>query len=411
MVPSQTDVVVVGAGAIGACVAYELTSAGMSVIVIERGRGWAEGCSRGNAGYISPGHAGPFAALGDIARAVRWLANDTSPFGLVPSVSLASWLFRMLRAGGPSRVAQTSALLLDLAGESLELHAALDADGLQTGFSRAGLIDVYLTSRAFAGARRAAVARNQAGASCHALGPADTLHEEPLLRRSVAGAVLHPDEAYCDPLGFVTAVGNASISAGAQLVPRTEVTGIREVNGHATVHFDDRMIRCESVVVAAGADSPALARGLPIAAGDGYSTLATDTVSPKRPLMVQEDRLAVTPVAGGMRLAGSMVLRAFDHEVDGQEQSRLHGITVAARRSLELSAGTRYSDGWAGARPCTPDGLPIVGHRPGSPRVVVASGHAMLGLTLAPVTGKLVRSLLQGAPDRRLPALREERFR
>jgi D-amino-acid dehydrogenase len=376
------DVAIVGAGTIGACIALECARAGATVLVLDAGDGWGVGCSLGNAGWICPSHAGPFATSDDLANAVRWTFKRDSPFGVRLSPALIPWLARLLRFTlDRAHVRRVTSALHDLALESRALHAAYAASGVETGYEQRGLLDVYRTAAAF-----------RAVSNCEgALGEAEARAAEPLLEGPVAGAVLHPDDAHCDPVRFVQAVGRAAEDAGAALHAVRRVTSVRRHASGAELDVGGEAVRARTVVVATGAQTRTLIPQIPIVSGAGYSLDLTpeDAAMPSRPIFLHEARIAITPLSSTLRMAGTMVIgRDPRPDVDRRRLDAIHRAGVAA---LPAWAGSRRSAGWAGARPCTYDGLPTIG-RHGD--VIVASGHGMLGVTLAPATAALLAPLV-----------------
>lgn len=396
------DVAVIGGGVVGATAALWLSRRGADVLVIERGEDWGVGCSYGNAGLVCPSHAGPFATSDDLWQGMRWLLRDDSPLGIAPRWELVPWLSRLLLATRRSRAARTTELLRTLAARSLELHREL-AGELPTGLREDGLLDTYWTRRGFERARRAADAHAAAGLAPLELDPVATSAAEPLLAPGAAGAFLYPHEAHCDPLAFVRAVGAAAVAAGASFLPRAEVLRIEASGGRQQLETTVGPVAAEQVVVAAGVWSRALVAAagmrLPLQAGKGY-TVDLDSAEgqiplPRRPMMLQEARVAVTPLAGRLRLSGTLELGRQDRSLD---RTRVAAIEMEGRRRLPAWSSASVSEVWAGLRPCTADGLPRVSRVPGNPGLIVATGHAMLGLTLAPVTAELIGQLLDGHP-------------
>jgi D-amino-acid dehydrogenase len=168
------------------------------------------------------------------------------------------------------------------------------------------------------------------------------------------------------------------------------------------------------VVVAAGAWTPRLVRdagvSVPVEGGKGYHVdLEAAPSDPPLPVWFQETRVILTPLAGRLRLAGTLELSGLDLSVD---RRRVQAIVAAAERGMEGVRGRRRLETWRGIRPCSPDGLPIVGRPDGSRNLVLATGHGMMGLTLAPITGRLVAELVGGGPTS-VPAepLSPDRFR
>ncbi|WP_448612848.1 NAD(P)/FAD-dependent oxidoreductase [Modestobacter sp. URMC 112] len=409
----RTQVAVIGAGAIGAACALELSRGGVDVLVLERDAEWAAGCSWGNAGLVCPSHAGPYATWADVGSAMKWLLRPDSPLGIRPLPQLVPFLTRLLSEGRPARARRVLEVSRDMCLRSLEMHRQLVADGIDTGFRRAGLLDVYETPEGLERGHAAADVHRASGLSLRVLDAAQVRDAEPALAESAVGGVLFEDEAHLDPLQYVRGVATAAEARGARLLTGAEVldlaptaTGVELTTTVGAVHAD-------TVVVAAGAWSGRLAdvlgRPVPLEAGKGHTVdLAADGREPlHRPLMLPEARVAITPLDGRLRLGGTMQFAGLDERID---RRRLEGVRSAGRRMLPGWADAPTVSMWAGLRPCSPDGLPYVGWLdPG--RVLLATGHAMLGLTLAPLTGKQVSDLLAGSESPDAAALDPRRFR
>jgi D-amino-acid dehydrogenase len=407
------DVAVVGGGAIGACCALELARRGAAVTLLERGGELAWGCSAGNAGLICPSHAAPLANPAALRDGLRWMGKPDSPFYMRPRPSVLPWIARFVAASAPRRAKASSAVIRELALASLALHAELAEQGLDTGLARRGSLSVYQREEAFAAARREAEQSRREGLRVEVLERGAVRELEPAVGGEPAGAVLYPDDAHCDPYRFVQAVGDAAARAGADVRTRVEVLGIRRRDGGVELRTTAGDLRAGAVVLAAGAWTPVLARPLglyvPVEGGKGYHVdLEPADGDPRVPVWSHETRVIATPLRGRLRLAGTLELAGLDERINNV---RVEAIHKAARRLVSGLEGRRVLEVWRGLRPCTPDGLPIVGRPPSHENVVLATGHAMLGLTLAPVTGRLVAELLTGAePSHDLRPLRPERF-
>jgi D-amino-acid dehydrogenase len=184
---------------------------------------------------------------------------------------------------------------------------------------------------------------------------------------------------------------------------------LRTTQREVRVTSDGAELSASYVLLASGARTPELAPGLPVISGTGCSIDLTGTAeAPSRPMILHEPRIAVTPFDDRVRFAGTMLLaRTPPATVDPR---RIEGIYRAGTEALPSLRTARRSTGWIGARPCTPDGLPRVGwigHD--QPNVAVATGHAMLGVLLSPITGRLIRGLLEGRADPRLAGLAPDR--
>lgn len=410
------DVLVVGGGAIGASAALELARRGAEVLLLERGPELAWGCSSGNAGLICPSHAAPLATPGALRQGIRWLGKPDSPFYLRPRVRVLPWLARFVAACTPERAHRSSLVVRQLALASLVLHEQLASDGVDIGLQQRGSLNVHATVKSLAEARREAAEARGFGVESQILDGLTAVRElAPTVRGPIAGAVYYPGDAHCDPLRYVHAVGEAAASAGARIRTRVEVLGLRRRNGRveAITTTEGDQIAGE-VILAAGAWTPRLLRevgvSIPVEGGKGYHVdLESATGDPTLPVWFQGTRVIATPLAGRLRLAGTLELAGLDLAVD---RRRVDAVVRAGRNGLTGLDGRRTLEVWRGLRPCSPDGLPIVGRPEGLENVVLATGHGMMGLTLAPVTAQLVAEVVAGAqPSHDLAPLSPARFR
>jgi D-amino-acid dehydrogenase len=407
------DVAVVGGGAVGVCIALELARRGAEVILLERGPELAWACSAGNAGIVGSSHVVPLADPAAVRDGIRWMTRPDSPFYVSPRPRILPWLLRFAAAATPAQVKRHRALLHELASRSAALHAGLEAAGLDAGYRRHGLLNVYRSERAFARAREDLVQISSNGASPGT----DHLPSElaSALTSEIAGTILDPYEAHCDPRRFVDAVGVLAADAGVDIRTGVEVLG-----------FQRRGLRIDSlwttagelvadeVVLAAGVWSAGLARHfgvrLPIEGGKGYHVdVESRPGDPELPIWLHESRVVMTPLEGRLRLAGTLELTGIDRAVDPR---RVEAIVAAARRALPRFGSRPTLEVWRGLRPCTPDGLPVLGRAPNVENAMFATGHGMWGLQLAPVTGRLLASVVAGEqPEHDLYPLRPDRFR
>ena len=405
------DVVIVGGGAIGVCCAYELARRGVEVTLLERGEELASGASSGNAGLLCPSHSAPIANPASVRNGLRWMFDPSSPFFLRPRPGVAPWLARFVRASTAPRAARGTQLIRALSLASLDLHAELAAAGLQTGFERRGILNVYETPAAFADAEAHA---HGTGLPARVLGPQETRELEPALGPHVAGGVYFPDEAHCDPLAFVFAVARAAREAGATIETAVRVERLRRSNGGIALETSGGPFRAGTVVLAAGAWTTKLAAPLgvflPQEGGKGYHLdLAAAPTDPQIPVSMDEAHVIATPLPGRLRLSGTLELAGLDTSIS---RVRVDAIRAAAARVFAIDREREEVDVWAGLRPCTPDGLPVIGRPLGVEPLVLATGHARKGLSLSPITGRLVAELITGeAPSLDLRPFSPDRFR
>ena len=379
--------VVVGGGAIGVSVAYELARRNVRVTLLERGS-LGNGCSAGNAGLICPSHSHPLATPAALAEGLRSLLRRDSALSLRPRRTTLAWLARFATACRADRVERATDAIRSLSVASLKLHSELAALG--TGFERRGTLSVYETQGRFEAGRAEA---ERSGLTARVLSPGEARDLEPALRGTIAGAIFFPDEAHLDPLRYVRAIGEAAAKAGADIQTNVEVRSL------------DRL-RTRTVVLAAGVWTTTLA-GVPVTGGKGYHVDVEAAIGdPKLPLLLQEARSALTPLDGRLRLAGLLDVAGLDERPN---PARVEAMRRGAARVLGREERAPI-DVWTGLRPCTPDGLPIIGRL--GPQLVIATGHAMKGISLAPVTGRLVAELVNGEPPSHdLTPFSPDRFR
>jgi D-amino-acid dehydrogenase len=316
-------------------------------------------------------------------------------------------LARFVASATPTQVRRSTETLQARAVRSAALHAELDRGGLDAGYRQGGLPNVFRGQQAFAAARADAV-------DGEVLTPADVAAVAPQLSRGLAGGIFHPDEAHCDPLRFVVAVGAWAARLGVEVRTSTEVLGVRRDGSRIrALQTSEGELLVDEVVLAAGVWSGRLARELelPLAleGGKGYHVdVEAQLGDPSFPIWLHESRVLITPLGARVRLAGTLELTGTDQTVDPR---RVDAITQAATRALPAFASRPRLHVWRGLRPCTPDGLPIIGRAPNVDNLTLATGHGMWGLQLAPLTAELVASTVLGrTPEVDLAPVRPDRF-
>jgi D-amino-acid dehydrogenase len=405
-------VIVIGGGAVGLCAAEALSARDCEVIVVEADRCGA-GASAGNAGWITPSLATPVPGPGVIAESLRWLINPSGPLWIRPTLSpdLLRWIADfMLSCRRPvyerglvamqQLVARASDAFDGLAARGVEFEEH-DDPLLYPSFERSEFEHVWHVVEEI---RRAGSSQR-----FERLSPDEVRTLEPALGPGLVGGVIAHGEQRVRPELLTAGVHRALIERGVEVLEGTPVTDLARDGGGWTIDTSARggaVRRADAVVIAAGVDSARLlaAHGVrvPIAAAKGYSrTYPLDPTGPRRPLYLEGPKVAISVFDGGVRVSGTLELGARGLSLSAR---RLSAIAAAAQRALP---GWRMPPGprdWAGMRSLSPDGLPFIGPVPGLDGVHLATAHATLGITLAPVTGQLLAELLLGSPATDLPA-------
>lgn len=395
----KADVVVIGGGIVGRSVASSAARRGLSVIVVEP-MSTTFGTSCANAGHLVPSHRVPFAAPGMVRAGLRSLAARDGAFAIAPAamVGLVPWLWRFARSCTQANVERGVPALRHLLESTVDELDRLRSAGAELDAADGGILQVCSTAVGLKGLHHEAEVWGRWGVRTELLGSSALHAEEPLLNGSVVGAVRLVDDARFDPALLLAAVAEEGARHGVETVTARVARIEPRGDQLARVHTSDGVLDSRRVVVAAGVWTPSLCRPLgarlPIVAARGNSVTLPDTARPNSPMLLVEQRMALSPLAKGLRLTGGFRLtRASDRAVD-PERSR--ELVERAAEVLEIPAGTPPAGEWTGLRPATTDGLPIIGALACAPSVVVASGHGMLGSATGPGTGEVVAALLVG---------------
>lgn len=406
---ASRSAVVIGGGVIGVTSAYYLARDGWEVTLLEKGEICA-GSSYGNAGLIVPTHLVPLAAPGVWWQGVKWMLNSESPFYIKPraSLELARWLWRFRAACTPGRVRQAMPLLRRLSVESLELYRTFAEKDLDFGFRQSGSLTVFATPEGLAHGKDEARLLREGGASVEILDGPQARSLEPMLQKDVIGALYGKEDALVVPDRFVKGLAKLAESDGVRIMTGTEAMGFRTQGSRVTAIETTRgTVAADTVVLAAGAWSPGVGRTLglrvPIQPAKGYSlTYRRPARAPAIPLLPAEGRFSVTPMGEFLRFGGTLELAGMDLSIN---RPRVEALRRKALACIEGGENLELLEIWRGLRPCTPDGLPLVGRPRRYDNLVLAAGHAMVGMSMGPATGKLVAQLAGGAappPDVRL---------
>lgn len=404
---------VIGGGVIGLCSAYFLSRAGHRVVVIDRDPDRRESCSDRNAGMVVPSHFIPLAAPGVISQGLKWMLNRKSPFYLRPRLDIALWKWCWEFASHSNRehVANSQELLRDL---SLESRRLFDRLSEELGFTlvRNGLLVLCQSEAGMHEEKEVAGAARRLGIEAEICGPERLRELDPDAAMSAIGGIWFPNDAHLDSEEFLAALRQGILRQGGEFLDG-EVEDF-EISGgacRAVVLANGEKLAADRVTIACGAWSPAMTRRLGLRllmqGGKGYSfTIPNPTELPRLCSLLKEGRVAVTPMGGKLRVAGTMEICGDDLSID---MPRLQGIIRSFCRFFPAFTPGDFEglEPWSGLRPCSPDGLPYIGPAPGISNVIIASGHSMLGLSLGPVTGRMVAALAAGtSADRRLDPAR-----
>lgn len=408
------EVLILGGGVIGVCCAYYLAKAGCRVHLMEA-ESLASGSSNGNSGLLTPSASYPINAPGIIAKSLRWMLTPNGAFRFRPrpSLRLVRWLRLFQQRCTANEVERATPIILGLINESLTLFRELATlpGAKQFDFAESGTLALFDSESGAHQAKSTADLLRRFGVTCESLDPMAVRERVSYVRPTVLGATFFPEDAHLIPAEFVNFVARAAVAIGAKIDTQTGPVEVEPgPNRRVQLRTSSGILTPEHVVVATGAAAPHTARRfglwLPIEPGKGYNVQFRSGQRSDVPLRLTEARAVVSTMGESIRMTARLDLVGMNTKIT----KRADSIAELALRYLDLSR-LGASTSWAGLRPLTPDSLPIVGPHPETDRLVLAAGHGQLGVTLGPVTGKLIADFITGKDLRStLAPLRADRF-
>lgn len=413
------SILIIGGGVIGLSTAYYCARRGHRVTLIDRNPEQRDGCSFGNAGMVVPSHFVPLAAPGVVGTAFKWMWNPESPLYIKPRLNwdLLSWGWKFMRAANAAHVARSAPLIRDLSFASRDCFEELAAlPGNDFGLVQKGLVMLCQTQHALDDEAKYAAQANQLGVPAQVLDRKALAKLDPDVTMAAVGGVYFPKDCHLSPGRFMAALKRELEALGARFSWSTEVRGFTQAAAHITAVVTTRgEFNADEIVLAGGSWSPVVARELelklPMQAGKGYSlTLMKPRELPQLCSICTEARVAVTPMGGTLRFGGTMEIAGLNEDIN---PVRVRGIVKAAVKYFPKFTPEDFAgvQPWRGLRPCSPDGMPYLGRTAKFSNLTLATGHAMMGLSLGPITGKLVSEILSGEqPSIDLSLLHPDRY-
>lgn len=392
----KKDIVIVGAGVIGLACAYYLRQAGRSVCVVDQ-RQAGQGASHANCGLVTPSHALPITQPGMVAKGLKWMLRGDSPFYIKPDLDLPKFLWLLRFAGrcnerdmrramlGRQAILNSSRTLFDELFARHTMDVEWRDEGVLFVFKYAEGMHAYEKTNALLAER---------GLGATPLTGSDLHKREPALADDIYGAWHYEMDAHLKPDKLVAEWRRVISEMGVEI---KENFAVQSIEG-TTIRGPAGELSGEKLILATGAWSSKLGKmigcEIPIQPGKGYSiTMSQPQQSVQIPCLFQEAKMVATPFASGYRLGGTMEFAGFDETLN---EKRIGAIRRSAARYLKTPEGDTITERWFGWRPMTWDGLPIIDVVPSNQDILVAAGHNMLGLSMAPATGRLAAELILG---------------
>jgi len=412
-------VTIIGGGVIGLCSAYYLRKEGYEITVIDRNN-ITDGCSFGNMGYISPSHFIPLATPGIISQGLKWMMSSSSPFYIKPRLNrdLLRWGMAFWKKANAKTMESNAPHLNNLLQLSRELMNDLKRE-LPDSFdmTEKGCWMLYKNATTGDHEKHLAEQANTFGLKTIICTPQQVQEYETEVEVNVAGGVLYLDDCHLNSAKFMQSLYSYLQKAGVKFWLNTEVKGFKTSNGRiGTVITDKGESDCEELIIANGSWLGIISKLLGIKMlmqpGKGYSVVYNDLEKNLQyPSILVDDRTATTPIGKWLRIGGTMELSGHSDNILPKRVMAIYHAFKKYYPALVIQP-PETGKAWFGYRPVTPDGIPYIGKHSKYSNLTYAGGHAMLGLSAAAGTGKLVNEIVsRKTPSINLSAFNPERFR
>ena len=397
----HTDIVIIGGGAIGLSSAYYLNQKGFDVTIIDSNPpDQYASCSWGSSGMIVPSHIVPLAAPGVVKQGLKWLLDPESPFSIEfkPSIEMISWLLKFRKAANMNHVKQAADLLRNLSMHSRSLYKDLD-EKMDFGFETKGILMLCKGEKALEEEVAVSNMAQAIGMKTKNLNPSEVRNLETGMQTEIAGGVYYPSDAHVNPGLYLSSMKKLLLESNVQIIHETNVDTINVDQGKiSSINTKYDTWTAKNFVLCAGSYSSKLVKQIdikmPLMGGKGYSiSIENSPKKPALPAILVEARIASTPMGETWRFGGTMTVTQGSTNINKRKLNAMIRNVKNYYPEYNLS-WVESCKPWVGLRPLSADGLPYIGPFKKYSNLIAATGHAMLGVSLAPVTGYLVSKII-----------------
>lgn len=397
---------ILGSGVIGTTVAYYLARAGHEVEVIDRQPGPGLETSYANAGEVSPGYSAPWAGPGVPLKAIRWMLMHHSPLVIKPMLDPAMWRWglSMLRNCTEARYRVNKLRMVRLAEYSRDCLKELRAQtGIRYDERQQGTLQLFRTQKQLDGTAKDIEILKQYKVPYQLLDRSSYLQYEPALadvHEKFVGALRLPGDETGDCFKFTNALADQAKALGVKFHYGVDILGLERSGSAITgVRTAAGVRTADRYVLALGSYSTRMLSPLgiriPVYPVKGFSITVPITNASKAPestIMDETHKVAVTRLGDRIRVGGTAQLSGFDLNL---EAGRRRTLEFVVRDLFPQGGDVSQAEFWAGLRPMTPDGTPILGETP-IKNLFLSTGHGTLGWTMAAGTGRVMADLISG---------------
>ncbi|WP_204344105.1 NAD(P)/FAD-dependent oxidoreductase [Psychroserpens algicola] len=393
-------VIVIGGGIIGLCSAYYLQKEGHQVTIVDQSNLDA-GASYVNAGYLSPSHIIPLSAPGVMKKGLKWMFNASSPLYIKPRLEsdFLKWVWAFNKSCNLSHVNKAIPAIKSIAVWSQDLYDDIKKDEHFTfQYEKKGLLMLCQTEKMLEEEVHTVQLAKREGLAAKMIAPEELKILEPNAKIEAKGAAFYQCDSHTTPHEFMDEMKAHLKAAGVQFFKNEKVEDLEVSDKRIqSITTDKQVLKADEFVLAAGSWSHMLSKKLGLRlllqAGKGYRINTTQITGITLPAILAEAKVAVTPMNGFTRFAGTMEIAGINHNIN---HIRVEAIAEAASRYYpEVTLNSEEKNNAAsGLRPVSPDGLPYIGKSSKCENLTIATGHAMMGWSMATATGKLVSEII-----------------
>lgn len=409
----QKQVLIIGGGVIGLTSAYYLCQSGHKVTVLDA-LDFETNCSTHNAGLLVPSHFIPMAEPGVIWQGLKWSLSPKSPFALTPNKSLLPWVLNFFKSSTQKHTENSYKALFNLNVQSKACYAELSKT---LGFSMksSGLTLFFKKQKSFDNEKKHLPKANALGIRVECFNEHELKAFEPDEKINAIGAVHYHCDASINPGEYLSALRKYLLEKGVVMIQNEKVREFEVIDcAIKSVQCDTKSYTADEIVISAGVQSMPLFNKLklniPVQPGKGYSFDNTQKLALKHPAILVDGRVAISLLNDATRISGTMEIGGNDKKV---KPKKVEGLVEAVNAYFPKYA--QYYPAketvWVGHRPCSADGLPYIGRVDAYSNLLVATGHSMMGVSLAAITGKLINELVSSvSPSVDLKPFKPDRF-
>ncbi len=396
--------IIIGGGIIGLCSAYYLQKEGHQVTVVDQS-GMDSGASYVNAGYLSPSHIVPLSAPGVMKKGLKWMFNSSSPLYIKPRLEsdFLKWVLAFNKSCNANHVKKAIPAIKSISLLSQDLYDDIkQSENFSFHYEKKGLLMLCQTEKMLEEEVKTAHLAKREGLDASEISLQELKALEPNVNINVKGATYYKCDSHTTPHEFMAEMKTYLQTVGVQFLLNEKVEDLPVDNRKISeIKTNKQSLKADEFVLAAGSWSHLLSKKLGIKlllqAGKGYRINTTQTTGIQIPSILTEAKVAVTPMNGFTRFAGTMEIAGINHTINNTRVEAISQATTRFYPNVELTQQEKQNAA-CGLRPVTPDGLPYIGKSSKCENLTIATGHAMMGWSMGTATGKLVSEIISNHP-------------